>query len=203
MTVALKTLQAKTVMDPQAITLARVYAQALVELLEDTQGDQLQNTAAELGDIAQLIRQTPGGRELLAGATTIMNRQQRQTLIDRIFAGRVSKPVEQFLGVLADNGRAELIQTISQQFSDILLQRAGLVDVNVTSAVELSQAQREQLQQVLARALQATPVLHTSIQSDLVGGVVVQVGDTVYDASVAGDLARLAEAMKNNTTRLG
>jgi len=201
MTIAPHSPKTKTVMDPQAITIARVYAQALVDLLAQSQGDQLQKTAAELGDIAQLIRQTPGGRELLAGATMIMNRGRREGLIKRIFAGRVSRPVEQLLGVLACNGRVELIQAIAQQFSDILMRRAGLVDVSVTSAVELSDAQREQLRQVLAKALQATPVLHTNIQSDLIGGVVVRVGDTVYDASVAGDLARLTEAMRNNTIR--
>jgi F-type H+-transporting ATPase subunit delta len=201
MTIDLKTSSAQTVLDPQAITLGRVYAQALTGLLEGARPEDLQSTADELRDIAQLIRQASGGQEFLAGAGKIMNRQQRRAFVERVFAGRVSKPVEQLLGVLAGNGRVELIEAIGRQFADILLQREGVVDVSVTSAVELTDAQRQKLQQVLARALRARPVLHTNVQKDLIGGVVVKVGDTVYDGSVAGDLARLTEAMKNNIPR--
>lgn len=201
MTIALKTAPAETVMIPQAVALGRVYAIALADFAAEA-GD-LREIAEELRGIAQLVRETPGCREFMALAgAAVMNRQRCESMVERIFAGRVSKPVEMLLGVLAANGRLGLIEAVSQQFGKILDQRAGRIDVSVATAVELDDQQREQLQRVLTQALRAEPILHTAVDAELIGGLVVKVGDTVYDGSVAGDLARLTEAMKKNRTRI-
>ena len=189
----LNTTPPETVMNPQAVTLGRTYALALADFATD--GEDLAKAAEELREITRLVRQTPGCREFFTGA--MMNRRQRRAMVERIFAGRVSKPIEMLLGVMASNGRLGLIEAVSWQLGKIIDQRAGRIDVSVTAAVELSEKEQEQLRQILAEALGAKPILHTAVDEDLIGGLVVKVGDTVYDGSVAGELGRMIEAMTN------
>ncbi len=180
-----------TVMDPQAVTLGRAYALALADYVTDA--DSLTQITDELRATAQLIRQTPGCREFLAA--TMMNRSQRQEMVERIFKGRVSKPLEMLLGVMAVNGRLGLIEAVADQFEKVLDRRAGRIDVTVTSAVELGDAERQQLRKILAEVFNAEPALHMNVDEEIIGGIVVKVGDTVYDGSVVGELNRMVEAM--------
>ncbi len=189
----LNTPPAETVMEPQILALGRTYALALVDFVADVTS--LAEVAEELREITRLVRQTPGCREFFAGA--MMNREQRKAMVERIFAGRVSKTLEKLLGVMAVNGRVGLIETVSWELEKIIAQRAGRIDVSVTAAVELSEKELQQLRQILAEALGAEPILHTAVDEELIGGLVVKVGDTVYDGSVVGELDRMIESMTN------
>ncbi len=190
MTAGVKSSEPKTVMDPQAITLGRAYGQALADYASV---DDVQNISSELNALVDLVRDTPGCQEFLTNAT--LNRSTREAMVKRIFAGRVSSPVEQLLGILAANDRMNILHVVARQFEKILDERIGKIDVNVTTAVELNENELEQLHEVLAQNLGLQPNLLTEIDPELIGGVVVRVGDAVYDGSVAGELARITEAM--------
>ncbi|HEX4375672.1 MAG TPA: F0F1 ATP synthase subunit delta [Steroidobacteraceae bacterium] len=97
-----------------------------------------------------------------------------------------------FLGVLAENRRLSYLPEIAQLFAKMRADYERVVDVTVASAVELSAEQRERFTAALARRFDRQIRLHTRIDSNLLGGAVVQADDLVIDGSVRGGLAQLA-----------
>ena len=97
-----------------------------------------------------------------------------------------------FLGVLAENRRLGYLPEIAQLFAKMRADYERVVDVTVSSAVELSPKQRERFTAALAKRFDRAIRLHTRIDSTLLGGAVVQADDLVIDGSVRGGLAQLA-----------
>lgn len=102
-----------------------------------------------------------------------------------------------FIRVLSDKRRLPLLPEIAQQFDTL---KAGLektLKVNVTAAGEVSAEQQEKLASALKARLGHDVTLQVSVDNKLLGGAVVRAGDTVFDGSVRGRLAKLAEKLKS------
>lgn len=180
-----------TVLDPQAQRLGAVYAEALLDSLPAD--EQAWDFGEELAQLAELVLSLDGATELLAGHT--LSKAQREAMVHRVFATRVSKPMESFLGVLAANHRLACLPVIAQQYARLLRQRQGRLTVLVRSAEPLGDEQRDDLARTLGRTLDAEVDLDVQVDESLLGGLLVQVGDVVYDASLAGELAQLRQRL--------
>jgi len=116
-----------------------------------------------------------------------------EKLVARLGASRI---VRNFLFVVVDNQRTHLVPEILQSFEDVLRQRHGVAEAEVTSAAELTAPQKTQIQQTLERLTGRKIQANYSLDAALLGGVVVRIGDTIYDGSVRNRLnqmrARLA-----------
>ena len=91
-----------------------------------------------------------------------------------------------------------LLRTLRRVFHSKLHVRQGKLEVTVISAVTLSDLQCRHVQQALADALNAEPVLTCRVDPDLLGGVVVQVGDHVYDASIRAELRSVQTRLRRD-----
>ena len=107
------------------------------------------------------------------------------------FEGGASPLFRKFLGVLNENGRLDLLPAIDAAYQKLRDTAAGRVRVKVTAAAYLADNQVAELKSILKDTLNADPVLDIWIDPDLLGGLVVQVGDKVYDTSVRTRLANL------------
>jgi F-type H+-transporting ATPase subunit delta len=181
----------ESVMDPRELSLANVYAEALLGLLPET--DQAEIVADQLDELARMVRDVDGFEELLAGAA--MNDKQRAAMVRRIFEGRVHETLMDFLGVLARNDRLMLLRGVARRFRKLLWEREGVVEVVLTTAVAMDADELTALKETLAEALDATVVVRTRVDPSLIGGARVQVGDKVFDASVARNLRLLRAAL--------
>jgi F-type H+-transporting ATPase subunit delta len=116
-----------------------------------------------------------------------------EKLAARIGASRI---VRNFLFVVADNQRTHLLPEILRSFEDVIRQRQGVAEAEVTSAAELTAPQKSQLQQTLEHLTGRKIQTKYSLDPALLGGAVVRIGDTIYDGSVRDRLnqmrARLA-----------
>jgi F-type H+-transporting ATPase subunit delta len=116
-----------------------------------------------------------------------------EKLAARLGASRI---VRNFLFVVVDNQRTHLLPEILRSFEDVIRQRQGVSEAEVTSAVELTAPQKSQLQQTLERLTGRKIQAKYSLDPALLGGAVVRIGDTIYDGSVRNRLnqmrARLA-----------
>jgi len=180
-----------TVMDPGAAAIAEVYVEAMLQLASDD--GQAEGIAEELGQIVRLMDEGDGFEELLVAEGTSSARQCR--LVECIFAGRCSRQVEALLALLARNGRLVLLRQIARRFRCRLDQREGKVEVTVVAAAALGEAEKKALLEMLKELTGASPLLRTQVDSSLLGGVVVRVGDRQYDASVASELRRMRRAI--------
>ena len=137
----MKARSLETVMDPQTIGLADVYAQGLAETLGSRA--EAQAVGEELTALAELIDQIDGAVDLLVAVT--VGSDDRQALVERVFGGRVSKPVLRLLGVLGRNNRLFLLADVARQFARLLKIQAGQVEVVVRTAVTLDETTRQTL----------------------------------------------------------
>ena len=109
-------------------------------------------------------------------------------LAARLGASRI---VQNFLFVVVDNQRTHLLPEILQTFEDVIRQRQGVAEAEVTSAAELTAPQKTQLQQTLERLTGRKIQAKYSLDQALLGGAVVRIGDTIYDGSVRNRLNQM------------
>ena len=176
-----------SVMSGTAASLAKTYAEALLGAVPDDEA--AEEVCKELAGLVSLLDEVAGFDELLTGA--LLNRHEKCELIERVFRGRVSEPVEGFLTVLARRGRLVLLRAAAGRFRGLLNNRQGRLEVAVTSAVPLDASRREAIAAALGEAMGAETVLTTRVDRRLLGGMTVRVGDRLYDGSVAAALGRL------------
>jgi F-type H+-transporting ATPase subunit delta len=159
--------------------LARVYAEALMAAA----GSQAEAVGEDLDAlVADVLTRHPNAERFLSSGA--VNRKTKASVLQDAFGGNVSEVIRNFLGVLNQNNRLGLLRPVAAAYHNLLDEAAGRVRVKVTSAVPLTDAQLDRLKQTLAGRLDAEPVLDARTDPDLLGGLVVQVGDRVYDTSV-------------------
>jgi F-type H+-transporting ATPase subunit delta len=96
-----------------------------------------------------------------------------------------------FLDLLAENDRVSYLPEIADRFEELKADAQNIADVQVVSAVELNDAQRERLAGALRKRLDRDVRLHCSVEPSLIGGAVVRAGDMLIDGSLVQKLERL------------
>ena len=186
------------VFEPVAQSLANVYAQALLGLVTDT--GQARQLCAELADLVTVIDGIAGASDLLR--TQLISKDDRLAMIRKIFEGRLSTVAEGLVMVMARHARLELLSTVQAQFCHLLNHRENIIEVQVTSAVPLDQPLLDRVADYLRQATGKEPLLSTSVDENLVGGVKVAIGDLVYDASVAASLKKMLKELTQKAATL-
>lgn len=174
--------------------LARVYAEALMAAA----GDQGDAVGGELTGVAQAVTAKPDVFAFLSSGA--VNRKAKLPILAAAFNHTASELIQKFLGVLAQNNRLALLPAIAASYQQLRDEAAGRVRVTVTSAVPLTDPQLDTLKATLADNLKAEPVIRTRTNPDLLGGLVVQVGDLVYDTSVRTRLDTLRSHLMTSGT---
>ncbi len=177
------------VLEPTGLLLSETYAQALLETLSSP--EQAHEVAAELEELGRLWYEIGGAAEMLAGP--MLRGDQRTALVKKIFSGRVGEPVEALIMVLDRRRRIELIRMIGRSLRRLLNRREDKVEVTLTTAVPLDGSQEEAIAKDLQAMLQAQPLLRTQVDPGIIGGMVLQVGDKVMDASLRKQLDKLRQ----------
>lgn len=174
--------------DVGAERIARVYAEALLNAA------QKQGKADEvLEELTALIRDVFAGKPQLEAflASSAMGRDRKRSAIQAAFAGRADEVLVNFLLVLNAHDRMQLIRPILTAARALSDERARRVHVEIRSAVPLHDDQRERLRQQLQASLHKEPIMEIRIDPDLIGGLVVRVGDWIYDGSVRTQFGKI------------
>jgi F-type H+-transporting ATPase subunit delta len=101
-----------------------------------------------------------------------------------------------FLKILVDNDRTEILEDVVPRYEDLVEEYQGKVEVELTTAVELSDEMLDQFKSRLGEILDGREVmLETYVDQNLVGGAVVRVGEKQIDGSIRGQLQGLREKM--------
>ena len=187
--------------DPSAQSVAKVYAVAYLDSAGDSGGDAaVEELVSFVDDV--LTPQTQFD-QLLRGSA--LGRDDKDRLIDRVVGTRATPLFTNFVRVLAKHGRLDLLQGIRRQSEIEQERRAGKRRVGVSSATELSAESLASIKSSLAASLGCDPILETRIDPSLIGGLVIRVGDTVYDGSLKTQVkqlrARLRERCLNEIQR--
>jgi F-type H+-transporting ATPase subunit delta len=161
--------------------LARVYAEALMAAAEKQSA--IESIGEELsGFVAEVYGTDRAAEEFLSSPA--VGKKVKAEVLGAALSGRASELVRGLFAVLTRNNRLDLVRGITAAYRQLLDQRAGRVPVKVSTATQLTDAQRDALAETLSNILKQQPVLNVRVDPDLLGGMVVQVGDRVIDTSV-------------------
>ena len=118
--------------------------------------------------------------------------EAKHRVIEKLLA-RVgaSKIVGNFLFVVVDHRRSHVLPEIIAAFQEVIRQRQGITEAEISSAVELNAAQKKEMSSALERLTGKRVEAKFSLEPGLLGGAVVRVGDTVYDGSLRSRLNEL------------
>ena len=116
-------------------------------------------------------------------------------LLLRLLGDDLDRDGRNFIGVLAEYNRLALMPTISEMFELLKANHEKTMEVQITSAYEVSESEQTALSGALQKMLQRKISLDTEVDGSLIGGVIVKAEDTVIDDSVRGRLEKLSHAL--------
>ena len=172
-------------------TIARPYAEAAFRLA-DAQG-KLADWSATLANLSAVAADE---RLRAAIGDPNMPAAKLAGLIISILAGKLSGETENFVRVLAENGRLEVLAEIRAQYEVLKNEREGVVEAEISTAFDMDQAQLADLVARLEKKTGRKVRARVSVDKSLIGGVKIAIGDQVIDGSARAQLAALETALK-------
>ena len=162
--------------------IARNYADTLLALAQRQGGAAVEEYLAAIEDVAETIRTEPRVRRFLE--TPRISTDARKEALRAAFTGRVPAPFLRFLLVVVDKRRQGMLSQIAQAYRERVDELMGRVRVDVALSHEPDAALRDEIQASLQRRLGRAVVAHFTVDPELIGGIVVRMGDEVLDGSV-------------------
>jgi F-type H+-transporting ATPase subunit delta len=160
----------------------------------------LADIAFEQGAVDAVMKELKDFHALYASSAELRNffsspavtREAKHRVIERL-VGRTgaSKTVRNFLFVIVDHQRTGSLPEMVAAVQEVMRQRQGIVEAEVSSAIELNAAQKAELGTTLERLTGRRVEARFSLEPSLLGGAVVRVGDTIYDGSLRTRLNEL------------
>jgi F-type H+-transporting ATPase subunit delta len=123
----------------------------------------------------------------------IVKKEQKKSALEKIFEKRIGELSANLLKLLSDKSREALLEDITLHFVDLYNEHSGIIEVEVTSATELGDAQLASLIKKLETVTGKKILANRSVDTTLIGGLTVRIDDTVIDGSVKFKLNELKE----------
>jgi F-type H+-transporting ATPase subunit delta len=173
------------------LSAVSTYGEALFEAALER--DELEEVLTDLEEFVSALHESEELRLFFYGGQ-IPERQKRRAL-DGLTEGMQTSTTN-FLKVLVDNGREEILEEVLARYEELVKEHLGKIEVEVTTAVELSEEQLDGLRERLAGVLEGREIiLETYVNPDLIGGAVFRFGGRLMDGSIRGRLESLREVM--------
>jgi F-type H+-transporting ATPase subunit delta len=170
-----------------------MYARALYEASKDK--NRLDAVREELGDFVEAQRQVPELRELLRNPQ--LDHRLKASALEELLGGE-EELVRNFLLLLTEKNRAGEVEEIAREFERLVAEEEGILDVELTTAVDLSDEEAREVIEQIEKASGRKVEARRSVDPDLIGGLVIQVGSMRLDASVRGRLNQLRRDLKGS-----
>lgn len=168
--------------------VAAPYAQALLSIAQSK--EQVDELSAIATDFINLLKESADLSALLA--SPIASSDVKKGVLNTVLGDDTNAQMKNFLMLLVDRGRIYLVEPILQEFLAKIRELKQTVLAEVTSAIALTDEQKETVRQKVQAMTQANSVeLVSQVDPELIGGVVIQIGSQVLDASIRGQLRRI------------
>ena len=163
---------------------ANRYARALIDVLYP---EKAETGLRQLRDVLSLLNDQQAARRFLENPTIAGERRKR--LLKEIFdALSLDRRVANFIDILVDRDRLPILEEIIQAYQQLLDERLGIVRARVTAAYSLNHSEQQELVAKLQQATGKQIRMEVSVDPSLIGGLIAQVGSTIYDGSVRQQL---------------
>lgn len=191
----LQTRVSSVLEDPSAKAIARVYARSFLDAAGAVSvATSLEELASFVGDV---LAENPLFAALLE--SQIVTRDEKIGIIDRVVEPLGSDLFANFLRVLARHDRLDLLPLILDEANREYESRTGKKRVQVRSATPVSSRALQTIRQRLVEVFPFDPIIETETDASLLGGLVIKVGNTVYDSSLRTRLKQLRGRLRERS----
>lgn len=168
--------------------ISKTYGEAIFELAVSE--DKVDTFLEEIQMIQQALLENPQFADIM-NHPKIMKEEKLQVVQD-VFSGKVSDELTGFISLIVTKGRYDNIDEILQYFVDQVKTLKGIGVAYVTSAVELKAEQQKAIEEKLIQTTAFKQMeMHFSVETDLIGGLIIRIGDRVVDSSIKTKLSGL------------
>ncbi len=171
---------------------ARRYAEALIDLGKEEKLSYV-SISVDLANIQSILLKSKDLYETLTNP--LISIEDKEFLIEKAFEQDTDKLIRNFLKLLAEKNRFDLIYDIIQIYGLLLDEINGIARIEVISAVELNDMEQSDIQAKLAAKLKKQIVIKYKIDESIIAGLVVKMGDDIIDMSIARKLEEYKMAL--------
>ncbi len=179
--------------------IGKRYAEALYEVALEL--DKLEEFKEEIKAISQVLENEPKLKTIFEHPK--LSKNEKKDIVDSIFKGRVSQEVLNLCYILVDKGRETHLADVSEEYIKLSNEKQGIVEAVAITAVHMNDEEMKKLEDKLSKNLGKKVLLSNVIDSTVIGGVLVKIGDKIIDASIKGRFEDLYKDMNNVRVRIG
>lgn len=188
-----ETSQADNVLDIEAEQLGKPYAQAMIgAAMKEGVADEVLRQLGEVVD--QGLSQNPKLASALASPR--ISESDKDRVIDRLFGEQCHPVLIRTMKVMNAHGRLGFLPAVRDAGADIYDEMQGRVVAEVRTAIPLADDLRQEVRDRIGQTLGKEVQLRETVDESLIGGMIVRVGDTVFDSSVSGRLEKVRRSVR-------
>ena len=173
-------------------TIEKIYSEAVFELAcEQNCADTVKE---ELDALAKIFNENPAFAKLLTVPTVTIG--EKLEIIDKTFKGKISELTCNLLCGVTEKGRAAAVPAIAEDYKNRWYEMKNIAEVKVTTSIPLSESLRTKLKAKLEAVYKKSVILTESVDPSIMGGIVLNYGNTMLDGSVKAKLEALQKQIK-------
>jgi F-type H+-transporting ATPase subunit delta len=172
-------------------TVARPYAKAAFDFAVDG------GAVAEWNEMLSFAAQVAKNGDIKAFLAGSHSPAVTSDLFIKVCGEQLNEQAQNLVKVMAENGRLVAFPAVAEMFEELKAQYENEIEVEVTSATEISEAHQTSLVASLEKRLARKIKLNCNIDSAVVGGLLIKAGDTVIDSTIRGKLERLSHVLQS------
>ena len=173
--------------------IAEMYADAFLDAAT-VQGESLPEQIEQFDSLMEDVLAKHPTLETILGSM-LVSADEKIGILDRVLKSQASKTFLSFLKVVAKHGRLDILRSIHRESKNAYEKRLNRIPVKITTAVPLEDATLQSLSGKLREILGGDPIFQTVVDPEVIGGIVVRVDDTIYDASLLTQLKNVRQQM--------
>ncbi len=182
--------KAASVFDTDRQHLGDVYAKALLSIGEKT--GSIDELIDELQSLVSVVADQPKLRAMLESPRVKF--ADKQSIIDKMLQGRATKTFVNFIKVLTRKGRFDCLAAVAAAAQEMNDERAGRLRATMTTAEQVDDNVKNRVASRLSQVLGKTVLVRSQVDPQIIGGLMIRIGDTVYDASIQNQLKQVRSA---------
>lgn len=171
--------------------VAKRYSQALFEVAKEQ--NLLDQVEKDLKLFVETLKNTEEFQIFLTHPQ--IGGEVKKNMVSNIFADSISWVAKNFLQVLIDGGRENTVEEILQGYSKLANEARGVAALTAISAKPLTEEEKQQLEQLYKQRLNKVVKLENVVDPTILGGLIVRIGDRVYDGSLIKKLKTVKKSL--------
>lgn len=172
------------------------YSRALFEIASETSLDQIDT---DLSELTKLVEENDEVKNVLLHPHISI--KDKKAIMDKLLGEDFGKTTRHFLYLLIDRRREYLLPSIQREFTRLADETRKVVEAKVASAIAMSARQLDELKQAIGKMTGKDVRIVSEVRPELIGGVLIQVGDRVMDGTIAHALNRMREELRRTSDK--